>query len=121
VRSPLVAFGLFVAALTFVAAPAYAHADHTGDAAVGQAEGAPDHLPHGGAPRHDSDHNSADHSHPIGEDPYHEKASHSSLDVAHFHSVTVSLAVLPRAANLPAVNEAARGRVFAPPIRPPLG
>lgn len=120
-RNLFIAFGLLVAALVFLAAPAYAHADHAGGAVAHQ-EDAPVHAHHGGASQdHDIDHNSADHSHPIGEDTYHEKASHSSLDFAHYHSVTVKLSALPRAANLPVADEAACGLALTPPIRPPLG
>lgn len=121
VRSLLVVFGLLVAALVFVAAPAYAHAGHDGDAAVAQDADAPVSTHHGGDVDDGVDHNPANHSHPIGEDTYHEKASHSSLDFAHYHVVTVKLADLPRATNLPVVDEAARGLALTPPIRPPLG
>jgi hypothetical protein len=120
-RNLFIVFGLLVAALVFLAASAYAHADH-GDAAVAHDADAPMHAHHGGALEdHDAEHNSADHSHPIGEDTYHEKASHSSLDFANFHSVTVKLAAPPRAANLPVADEAACGLALTPPIRPPLG
>ena len=121
VRSLLVVFGLLVAALVCMAAPAYAHAGHDGDAAVAAQDADAPVSYHGGDADHDVDHNPADHSHPIGEDTYHEKASHSSLDFAHYHVVTVKLADLPRAANLPVVDEAARGLALTPPIRPPLG
>jgi hypothetical protein len=117
-RGLLVVFGLLVAALIVVAGPASAHADHDHGAAVAHHSDAP-------APSHHSgdgaDHNAADHSHPIGEDTYHEKASHSSLDFAHVSAVTVKLAQLPRPANLPVADEAAHGLALAPPIRPPLG
>jgi len=112
---------LLVAALVFVTAPASAHADHgVSGAAVTDGDGAASSAHHGD-PDHDINHNPADHSHPIGEDTYHEKASHSSLDFAHYHAITVKLAELPRAADLPAVNEAAHGLSLTPPIRPPLG
>jgi hypothetical protein len=100
-RNLFVVLGLFVAALMFADAPAHAHHDRAQDQS--------------------SDHDPADHSHPLGEDTYHEKASHSSLDFAHYHVVAVKLSALPRAANLPAVDEAASGLVPTPLLRPPLG
>jgi hypothetical protein len=121
VRSLLLALGLLVAALILVAAPAPAHADHDERAAATVSDAPASSSNHPGDPDHDVDHNPADHSHPIGEDTYHEKASHSSLDFAHYHAVTVKLAALPRAACLPAVDEAACGLTLTPPIRPPLG
>jgi hypothetical protein len=122
VRSLLLALGLLVAALAFGTAPASAHADHDDErVAAAAGSGAPASSGHHGGPGHDVDHNPADHSHPIGEDTYHEKASHSSLDFAHYHTITVKLAALPRAASLPAVDEADHGLALTPPIRPPLG
>jgi hypothetical protein len=121
VRSLLLALGLLVAALLFVAAPASAHADHGASGAAVTADDGAAPSAHHGDPDHDINHNPADHSHPIGEDTYHEKASHSSLDFAHYHAVTVKLTELPRAADLPAKNEAAHGLSLTPPIRPPLG
>jgi len=121
-RNLFIVLGLFVAALMFAAAPASAHANHDGDAAVGHDAGAPGHVHHDGdAGDQDAAHNPADHSHPIGEDTYHEKASHSSLDFAHYHTVTVKLAAQGRPAVLPDVGEAACGLALTPPIRPPLG
>lgn len=118
-RNLFIALGLLVAALVFLAGPAYAHADH-GDAAAAHDADAQTSAHHGDADDHGLEHNSADHSHPIGEDTYHQKASHSTLDFVYFDSVTVRLAALPRAANLPVADEAACGLALAPPIRPPL-
>jgi hypothetical protein len=121
VRVFLLMFGMFIAALAFSAAPASAHAHHDGDAALTQdADGRADSH-HGGQADHDVDHNAADHSHPIGEDTYHEKASHSSLDFAHHQTVVVKVIGLARAANLPVADDAACGLALTPPTRPPLG
>ncbi len=124
VRVFLVMLLVLIAALVFSAAPASAHADHDHDrdTAVAQDADSPATASrHSGDSEHEVAHNSADHSHPIGDDTYHEKASHSSLDFAHHHTVAVKLAALPRAANLPVVDEAACGLALTPPIRPPLG
>jgi hypothetical protein len=120
-RNLFVVLGLFVAALMFAAAPAHAHPGHTEDVEVAHDADAPAHAHHDRAQDQSSDHDPADHSHPLGEDTYHEKASHSSLDFAHYHVVAVKLSALPRAANLPAVDEAASGLVPTPLLRPPLG
>lgn len=120
-RGFLIIVGMLIAALVFSIASASAHADRDGDAAVAQDADSPAASRHGGDADHDVAHNPADHSHPIGEDNYHEKASHSSLDFAHHQTVTVKLAAFPRAANLPVVDEAACGLALTPPIRPPLG
>jgi hypothetical protein len=122
VRRLLAAVGILLAALVFSTAPASAHADHDDEAVFVAHDG--DHLqtpPHGGDLDHDIDHNPADHSHPIGEDTYHEKASHSSLDFAHYQVVIVGLGAMPRAPDLPTTDEAYDGLVLTPPIRPPLG
>ena len=113
----LLTFGMFIVALVFSAAPASAHAHHDGDAALAQDADSSANSHHG----RQTDHNAADHSHPIGEDTYHEKASHSSLDFAHYQAFAVKVAGLPRAANLPFVDEASHGLEPTPPIRPPLG
>ena len=112
---------MFIAALAVLAAPASAHADRDGDAALAQDADSPEASRHGGDADHDVDHNAADHSHPIGEDTYHEKASHSSLDFAHYQAFAVKLAGLSRAANLHFADEASHGLEPTPPIRPPLG
>lgn len=121
VRSLLLALGLLVAALAFMAAPAFAHADHAVSDVAVVASDEPAPGAHAGDPDHDVDHNPADHSHPIGEDTYHQKASHSSLDFAHYHVVTVRLAELPCVPHLPVADEAMHGLVLTPPLRPPLG
>lgn len=118
-RGFLIIVGMLIAALVSLTAPASAHANHDHAPAVEEADPAA-HSPHGD-PDHNVDHNPADHSHPIGEDTYHDKASHSSLDFAHYQAITVKLAGLPRAENLPVADEAARGLEPTPPIRPPLG
>jgi hypothetical protein len=115
-----VVFGLLVGALVFMTAQASAHADHDDDTTVSEHAGTPAGLPHGGDVDHDVDHNPADHSHPIGEDTYHEKASHSSLDFAHYHNVVVRLGEASRATIHACADEAACGLVPSPPIRPPL-
>jgi len=112
-------FGLLVGALVFLTVPASAHANHD-DATVSEDAGAPVGLPHDGDADHDVNHNPADHSHPIGEDTYHEKASHSSLDFAHYHAVVVRLGEMPRATIHACDDEAACGLAPSPPIRPPL-
>jgi len=110
---------VLIAALVSLTAPASAHANHDHTSAGADA----DLLAHspGGAPDHDVDHNPTDHSHPMGEDTHHEKAFHSSFDVADCQAIAMRLARIPRAANLPFVDEASRGLEPAPPIRPPLG
>lgn len=117
----LLTFGMFIVALVFSAAPASAHAHQDGDAALAQDADSSANSHHGRHTDHDVDHNAADHSHPIGEDTYHEKASHSSLDFAHYQAFAMKLSGLPRAANLPFADEATHGLEPTPPIRPPLG
>lgn len=117
-RNLFIVFGFVVAALVFAAAPASAHANHDGDVALGHDADTPGHVHEDSG--EDAAHNPTDHSHPIGEDAYHEKASHSSLDFAHYHTVTVKLVAQGRPVALPAADEAACGLALTPPIRPPL-
>jgi hypothetical protein len=122
VRVYFLIIGVFVALLAFSAVPASAHAHGHGDIAMADA-GAGTELPdhEGGPTDHDIGHSPADHSHPIGEDDYHIKASHSSLDVADYHVVHVKLACVARADRLPDVHEPVCGIALSPPVRPPLG
>jgi len=115
VRVYLLIVGVFAAVLAFWATPASAHAHGHGDLAIAAA----DAEGHDGD--HDASHNPADHSHPIGDDDYHSKASHSSLDVAHCLSPDVPLAGLVRAHCLPRTDQPLRGIALSPPVRPPLG
>lgn len=120
VRRLFVVFGLLVAALVLMAAPASAHANHDRSTASSQDAAMPAGLQHDGDADHDVDHNPTDHTHPIGEDTYHEKASHSSLDFAHHQAVVVKLGEMPRAAIRAYVAQPVRGFAPSPPIRPPL-
>lgn len=120
VRRLLAAVGILIAALVFSTAPASAHADHHADEAVAQDADDAANAPHRGDADHDVDHNPADHTHPIGENTYHEKASHSSLDFAHYQAIVVGTVGSQRAAILPFVDEIAHGLEPTPPMRPPL-
>lgn len=112
---------MLVATLAILAAPASAHAHHDGNAVLAQgSDTSPDSQQRQQAD-HDRDHNAADHSHPIGDDTYHQKVSHSLLDFAHHQAVAIEPRGLLRAAGLPVVDEAAHGLALEPPIRPPLG
>jgi LmbE family N-acetylglucosaminyl deacetylase len=121
VRRLLAAVGILIAALVFSTAPASAHADHHADEVVAQGADHAANAPHRGDADHDVDHNPADHTHPIGENTYHEKASHSSLDFAHHQPIVVKTVGSQRVAVLPFTDRVVHGLEPTPPIRPPLG
>lgn len=119
-RRLLAAVGILIAVLVFSTAPASAHADHHADEVAAQDADHAANALHGGDVDHDVDHNPADHTHPIGENTYHEKASHSSLDFAYHQAIVVRAIGSQRAAILPFVDEIAHGLEPTPPMRPPL-
>ncbi|MDZ4866929.1 MAG: hypothetical protein SGI91_06370 [Alphaproteobacteria bacterium] len=114
-RVYLLIVGVFAAVLAFSATPASAHAHGHGDVATAAADADAHDADH------DADHNPVDHSHPIGDDDYHSKASHSSLDVAHCNVPDAPLAGFVRAHCLPSADQPLRGIALSPPVRPPLG
>jgi len=137
-----------IAAIAFVflgvalmAAPASAHrAAHAPDqTSISNDASAPDSAPAGlclfsingertkkqppkeNAERPDADHGAGDHSHPIGEDTFHQKSSHASADAAHDQDEATLDGIPPAALTTPSANERICGIEVAPPIRPPLG
>ena len=84
------------------------HGDHSHDMA--------DIAAHAGDPLHNPD----DHSHPFGQDNYHQKVSHASLDFAFNFAVTPLSWVAAGPAEIFAANEYERGLTLSPPVPPPL-
>lgn len=70
---------------------------------------------------HHGVHDPADHTHPFGEDTFHEKSSHSSLDTAHDQKAADLHGVAPLPAEIPHTEDRACGIAVAPPVPPPLG
>jgi hypothetical protein len=98
--------GLFVLAETALAHPG----DHSGDD-----RSVADHEQDGG------DHDPSNHSHPIGEDTHHQKASHGSFELAYEQSLTaLKYRRLERETPASAV-EPLHGIDLVPPVPPPLG
>lgn len=99
-----------LAGFLLLATAAHAHpGNHDGDASS-------DSHHHDG-----TDHDPADHTHPIGDDTYHQKASHNSFDVAH----DLRLSELKYSASarevLPPHFVREGGIDVVPPVPPPLG
>ena len=66
-------------------------------------------------------HNPDDHSHPFGQDDYHQKVSHASLDFAFGLGAAPLAWVAAGPSEIVAANEYARGITLSPPVPPPLG
>jgi hypothetical protein len=111
--------GLLAVLMAFSAAPALAHAHGHGDVAVDEAQSSGDGA-EDGVHHDESSHDPIGHSHPIGEDDYHDKASHSSLDFAHCHAMSSDLAGGVRAFCLPRADRPLQGIALSPPVPPPL-
>lgn len=67
------------------------------------------------------EHNSADHSHPIGEDEDHQQMSHGSFDTAAQSDTAIERQPTPAKSCANTTDDAMPGFVVAPPVRPPLG
>jgi hypothetical protein len=109
----VVALMLVLAGFVILAGAASAHPGHDHDHAA-TADG-------GGHAHHGADHDSSDHSHPLGEDPFHEKSSHSTLDVAHERRLSEMKFVAPARDASPPFAERVGGIDLVPPVPPPLG
>jgi len=113
----LIALVLVLAGFVILAGAAYAHPVHDHASASDEATLPPDD----GDAHHGVRHDSSDHSHPLGENPFHEKSSHSSLDVAHeLRPSELKFATFARDAS-PPIAERPGGIDLVPPVPPPLG
>jgi hypothetical protein len=97
--------GLFVLAETALAHPG----DHGGDD-----KGVADHEHDGG------DHDPGNHSHPIGEDTHHQKASHGSFELAYEQDLTAFKHWRLERETLAFSVEPLHGIDLVPPVPPPL-
>jgi hypothetical protein len=113
----LIALVVVLAGFVILAGAAYAHPGHDRAPASDEAAQAPDD----GDAHHGVGHDPSDHSHPLGEDPFHEKSSHSSLDVAHeLRPSELKFVTFARDAS-PPFAERPGGIDLVPPVPPPLG
>jgi len=104
----VLAIAVFLLGLAMLAMPAAAHEHHGPSASASEPAQVHDHA--------DAGH----HSHDIGEDTYHQKASHCSLEVAHVQkAVTLTRFTVTRF-QIAAANESVRGITVSPPVPPPL-
>jgi hypothetical protein len=70
---------------------------------------------------HGPDHNPADHSHPFGEDPFHELAAHGTVDVAARCETANERVPSSVALAFLLMHVRAEGIALPPPVPPPLG
>jgi hypothetical protein len=76
---------------------------------------------HADAHKHADAHEHGEHhTHDIGEDTYHQKASHCSLDFAYMGRTAAFVRVATPVDKIVAANDAAHGIVLTPPVPPPL-
>jgi hypothetical protein len=105
----VLAIAVFLLGLAMLAMPAAAHGYHDGPSMSAS------------EPVRGHDHaNAGHHSHNIGEDTYHQKASHCSLEVAHVQKAVGLTRFAVAYLQIAAKNESVRGITVSPPVPPPL-